>query len=350
MKPPTRKPKIKIITWLLGILLAVGSVLWLAFRTVYEREVALFTAPPTDVLLHSKLRYDEVTVPFTLASGQICVQAKLDGQKVRCSIDTGAPFVLIPQSLNLVDADAVLYLSVKDADAGGNTIEARRALLKSVQIGDYELRGVPVLVAPSAPSARSQANPDYYCLLGDSIFSSAVVTIDYHLRSVTFRNASYNPAKQSHLPMTHSFPFHWAPDKVKVSVEHFGLIIVSGTISGQPATLALDTGWSSDMMGINHTAYQRLFPASPFTKRKVLNTTFGQAKGVYIPDLVCSLKSDDPRHPDLKFHQPALVIADQDDGVDAIWGYAVLRDYRVTIDYPRQRIFLEPYGPAATAK
>ena len=206
-----------------------------------------------------------------------------------------------------------------------------------------------VLVAPSAPSAHLQANPNYQCLLGNSIFSSIVVTIDYRLRSITFRNASYNPADQNHLPVTYSFPFYWASDTV--SAKHFGLIVVLGTISGQPATLALDTGWSSDVMSIRQSAYHRLFPSSTSTRRdRSLLTAFGQAKGVYVPDLVCGLRSDDPHHPDLKFHQPALVTADQNDGVDAIWGYAVLKDYRVTIDYPRQRVFLEPYALAGSKK
>ena len=350
MKPPARKPKIKVIVWLAGTLLAVGCALWLAFRVVYRREVALLTAPPATVLLHSKLRYNEVVVPFRLLRNQISVQAVIDGHTTWCSMDTGTASILIPQPLHIAKpvTDAFFSSSSSATDAGGNSTEVKRALLNNFRIGGYELRRVPALVASFTNSRRSQSIPSYGCLLGNSIFSSVVVTLDYHLHQIIFRSPEYNPATQRHSPQSYSFPFHWA-SSIK-SAKSFGIIAVSGTISGHPVTFAIDTGWSSDMMGVSKSTYQRLFPSSTFTRHdRSLLTAFGQAKGVYIPDLVCSLKSVDPHHPDLKFRQPALVTADADDGVDAIWGYAVLKDYRVTIDYPRRRIFLEPYA-AATAK
>lgn len=349
MKPPARKPKIKVIVWLAGTLLAVGCALWLAFRVVYRREVALLTAPPATVLLHSKLRYNEVVVPFRLLRNQISVQAVIDGHTTWCSMDTGTASILIPQSLHIAKpvTDAFFSSSSSATDAGGNSVEVEQAVLDDFQVAGYELRRVPALVASSTSSTHSQSIPSYGCPLGNSIFSSVVVTVDYRLHQVIFRSPEYNPATQQHLPYSLSFPFRWASSVT--SERPFGLIAVSGTISGHPATFAVDTGWSSNTMGIRREAYRRSFPSSPFENRNVISTAFGQAKGVYIPDLVCSLKTDDPHHPDLKFHQPALVIPDQDDGVDAIWGYAVLKDYRVTIDYPRRRIFLEPYA-AATAK
>ena len=343
------KPKIKAIIWLLGIPLAVGCALWLAYRIVYERDLALLTAPPADVLLRSKLQYNEVIVPFKLLHNQISVQAVISGQKTQCSVDTGSASVLMPQSLHLVKPQKDKLFFVRGTDAGGNSLELRRALLNDVQIGDYELRRVPVLVTSPTSSTRLLPNPSYGCVLGNSIFSNVVVTIDYRLHQVIFRSREYNPATQQHSPGSYSFPFHWASSMV--SAKPFGLIAVSGTISGRPATFAIDTGWSNNTMGIRRKVFQRLFPSStPASYEKIVSTAFGQAKGVYVPNLVCRLKDDDPHHPDLEFHHPALVVADQEDGVDAIWGYSVLKDYRVTIDYPRQHIFLEAYAPAGSLK
>ena len=213
-------------------------------------------------------------------------------------------------------------------------------ILGSIKIGNYELQGVPTL-AVSGILNPSRSYPDLrqVCDLGNTAFSQTVMTIDYKKRVLILRDPQYDPLRHC---SRHCFvlPFQWKSKTPGTS--YFGYLVVAAKILGHSLKVVVDTGDSSPSTSLTDTYWKSYLLGTKLRHNWTQKTAFGETKSDWIPELRISVPDARPHSPDLVLKQPAVIMPDQHDGADAVIGYTILKNYIVTIDYPRQRILLEP--------
>ncbi len=332
----------KIILWTLGVL---STPLLLGFA--YGFYLTHTTEPPPTYELHSNLPYHEVDIPFTLRDGLIYLPLRVAQWRMDALLDTGAFDMTWDERLNLPGRITGRTLSV--VDVGNNKIpQAEQVVLRSVGFGDYEVKGLMTY------AINTEANPKSIIghmaqnapLVGNEAFCGGVVTIDYYQKKIIVRDRSYDFTKNNYLANGIILPFRRQTPNAEL---YYGKIIVPSKVNGFPAQLQIDTGWSGSI-GLNQafaakivpsnggaTAHtdkygnaMRLYPAIPVTLERRANATPQQTNVTLSADFTA------------KIH--AVTFPNVHNKWDAIVGYKLLRFFRVTIDYPRQKILLEPYG------
>lgn len=290
------------------------------------------------VVLHSLLQNQAVVVPFQLKNNLIDLQAELASKKEDCILDTGSPGILWPRSADLPGKRTLSWGFAKDG--AGNQVNLTEYVLGAIKIGDYELQGVPTL-AISSNLNPSHSYPDLrqVCDLGNTAFSQVVMTIDYKKRVLIFRNSQYNPTRYCS-KRCFVLPFQWK--STPPGACNFGYITVAAKTSGHPLTIVVDTGDTSSATSLTDSFCKKYLAKAKIRSNWIQKTAFGETKADWIPVLKVSIPDARPNSPDLVVKQPAVIMPDQHDGADAIIGYTVLKDYLVTIDYPRQMIYLDP--------
>ena len=281
---------------------------------------------------------DQAVVPFQLKDYLISLYADFDGRKEECILDTGSPLILWPRNANLSGTRTLSW--GYGGDAAGNRVSLTEYVLGSIKIGGYELQGVPtVAVSGNLNPAHTYPDLRQVCDLGNTAFSEAVLTIDYKKRVLILRNRQYDPmlhcSKRGFV-----LPFHWASKVPRMS--NFGYLVVPAETSGHPLEVVVDTGDGSSTTALTNAYYKSHLSGTKLSHNWIQKTAFGRTKADWIPKLKISVPDARLQSPPLEINQPAVIMPDQHDGADAVIGYTVLKDYLVTIDYPRQRIFLEP--------
>lgn len=290
------------------------------------------------VVFHSKFQNQACFVPFQLRNRLISFQADFDGRKEDCILDTGSPAILWPRSKELPGKRTLSWGYA--TDAAGNSVSTTELVLGSIKIGGYELQGVPTL-AVSGNSSPSHSYPDLrqICDIGNSAFSQAVLTIDYKRHILILRNRDFDPIAHSS-KRCFVFPFQWKSKTPGTS--NFGYLVIAAKTSGHTLTIVVDTGDSVPATSLTDSYVRTHLSGMKLRHHWTQKTAFGETKVDWIPSLKILVSDVRPNVPKFLINQPIVVLPDQHDGADAVIGYSVLKDYRVTIDYPRQRIFLEP--------
>ena len=323
----------KLIWRSLGITVLTALVVVCVLLYFFQR----FHTTADKVVFHSKFQDQACFVPFQLRNNLISFQADFAGRKEDCILDTGSPAILWPRSANLPGKRTLSWGFAKDA--AGRQATVTEFILSSIKIGSYELQGVPTLaISGNSSSSRSYPDLHYICDLGNAAFSQTAMTIDYKKHVLLLRNQQYDPIL--HCSKTcFVLPFQWKSKTPGTS--KFGYLVVAAEISGQPLNLVVDTGDSSPATALTDSYYKAHLRQTLMRHNWVQKTAFGETKADWLPELKVSVPDARPNAPEFVINQPAVILPDQQDGVDAVIGYAVLKDYLVTIDYPRHRIFLE---------
>lgn len=122
------------------LLLALAIVCLFCVYAFYQ---LLPHTAPSKVLYHSQHPYKAVQIPFRLQNNLISLSADFAGRKTNCILDTGSPAVLWPHRMNLLGHKTLV--AGYGTDAAGSSSRFSEYILSSIEIGNYELQGIPTL-------------------------------------------------------------------------------------------------------------------------------------------------------------------------------------------------------------
>ncbi len=299
-----------------------------------------------------------VRVPFTKQNGLIIVQATLGDKVLPCVLDTGDPLVRWPKRLQL--AGKATGIHAMGQDVSGAHAAHEMVLLSRVRIGTYELTNVPSwAVRTQKPSpADAAAPPDEgiaggvwqrYPVLGNVVFEQVALTIDYRKSELILRPQRGGIAPAA--PGTRTLPVQRvAPVFTGESgAAHGGFLALAGTVEGRPVKFLLDTGLPFET-GIVLAPNKRGLLAAEAPRQEVQAVTgLGQVSAGRFANVAWSLNGGAAEKGDVIIPTQFALLGDGKTSIDALVGAYLLQNYRVTIDYPRARVLLEPYAAATEA-
>jgi len=296
----------KAIAWTCGlctglivltfVLLVVGlthkSSLGLAFGALVEfgQKTTLHSSAP-------------VEVPILMPDGSVHINGALNGKPQRFVLDTGA------SAVQLYSKTRTGWFSIKVLH--NESVE----IVPSIQIGGLVVTSVPV-----ASTNRVIQEP----LLGDSFFRNIVLTIDYTRMIAQFRPSRSKPPRSDRaivLPNAARDSLRWMP-------------ITTLNIGGSDMECLIDTGSARSCIDVDAAEFKNVVGEELKVKG---NGAMGKLD-VYTVKHPLSVLAAGRRigaiRMGIKFPP----------NVHALIGNDILKNFRVTIDYPNGITYLEPYG------
>lgn len=276
---------------------------------------------------------DLATVPIRCERNLILVPVSVAGSPpFHVVLDTG----MASRGLLLYGSERVeaLGLEFTDTDeisgSGGNgaTIRTRSANDISIQIGELELTGVPVITLPSPPGFP----PSHDGIIGSELFERFAVRIDVDASRLTFLDAATLAAEEG----SSVIPLHFRGEGPFL---HTHVAVGDGDLL--PAELAIDTG-ASHALWLNDGRESRFGPPPESIETRLGRGLSGSVEGrvgrvrrlelggFALERVVAVFPRAGHQHPG---------------GVDFRDGFVggnALKRFRVTFDYAGQRMILEP--------
>jgi predicted aspartyl protease len=243
-------------------------------------------------------------IPLRTAARLLFATVRINGQgPFNLVLDTGASETVITPSVA-----ARLGLRVTAVTASQGTARA-----ESVSLGNITVRDLPVRVFDpmAARSLRLDFGVDYHGLLGATFLEQFVVIVDYGAPSIQLLTRGEAPARAG------GVAFERCERLVRVPV----------MLAGKgPFAFLLDTG-AAETLVFPRTAAQAgvVLPVNGIGRARAATLAVGDWAARDLEILVDS--QADPR---------------VGRSYDGILGYPFLSRYRVTLDYPRGRLFLDP--------
>jgi hypothetical protein len=308
-----------------------------------------------DAFSPSTLSPATVRVPFTKQNGLIIVQAEVGGKVLPCVVDTGDPLIRWPKGLRL--AGKATGIHATGTDVGGNSETHEMVLLSRVRLGAYELADVPswAVGGPDALTDKASTPPDLlaagaggvwqrYPILGNIVFERVALTIDYQKSELVLRSSSSAPNART-LPVRRVGPVF----TTGAGVARGGFVVIAGTVGGRPVNFVLDTGLPFEE-GIVLAPNKRDLAAAQSSSRRDARAVvgLGQVATEQFAGVTWSLGGGVLGQGDVIVPSRFSLVGDGRTSLDALIGAHLLRAYRITIDYPRARVVLEPYSVKKT--
>jgi hypothetical protein len=267
------------------------------------------------------------TVPFELVDNRIFVDVTLEGRgPFKFILDTGGYGGLSVETARKIGAK--LGNEVEGCGAGESVVKAWETSVAETRIGGLVLKDQDYRVFDFSDMRHVFGSQTFDGIIGLPVFSQAVVRVDYARRLLTFTEAS-------------KFSYRGAGAPVTFELERF-LPIVRGEVDGTPVRLGLDTG--------DRSAFTL---KSPFVERQRLRERYapkveavtGFGIGGPIRAQVVRLRS--LRFGPFEIEAPVTRFSLQKAGAFAAGdtagnvGGAILRQFTVTFDYARRRLYFE---------
>jgi predicted aspartyl protease len=269
-------------------------------------------------------------IPFTLVGGDqplVIVPVDVMGRGKRPFVlDTGA-------SRTVVDAAVARSLGLvahtsREGHGIGGRVAVELARAESLTIGARPLSGFEVVTTDlTSIAARIGGRVDG--VLGHDVFGNARLEVDYPASVVHFE---WTPETRSAKPDEVDVPF-------KLAGERKPLVMVQARVNGLgPYRFAVDTGASTTLVteAVAEAARVEAGAAEHVT---------GAGGGVAVRLAVARRLTLGP----LEWREVGLVVADLAGlasvigPIDGILGYNVMKDSRVTFDYPARLLRLAPH-------
>ena len=281
--------------------------------------------PPSGLTWAGK---DSFNVPFELVDNRIFVDVRIEGKgPFKFILDTGgggAGFsVEAAQKIG-----ARLGREIQGRGAGEKIITAWETSVKEIRIGGLVLRDQDCRVFDFSDARHVFGSQRFDGIIGQPVFARAVVRVDYARRLLTFTKPS-------------RFKYRGAAAPVPFELERF-LPIVRGEVDGVAARFGLDTGDRS-----------ALTLKSPFVAEYKLREKYApKFEAVTGFGIGGPIRAQVTRVGVLKFagfeiRGPVTRLSLQQAGAFAAddvagnVGGAVLKQFTVTFDYGRRRVFFE---------
>ena len=302
-----------------------------------------------------------VRVPFTKQNGLIVVQATLGGKVLPCVLDTGDPLVRWPRRLRL--AGKATGIRAQGTDAGGHGETHEMVLLSHVRIGGYELANVPswAVGTPDDATPDEDAAPETiaggvwrrYPVLGNVVFEQVALTIDYRRSELILRPKNANTAEPSRVPGMRTLPVQRVGPvfTTDTGAARGGFLVFAGSVNGQPVNFLLDTGLPfapGIVLAPGKRALLGDARAASGGQEVRAVTGLGQVSAQRFTNVSWSL-GNVPGKGEVIVPPQLAALGDDKTSIDALVGAYLLQAYRITIDYPRSRVLLEPYAATEAA-
>jgi predicted aspartyl protease len=257
----------------------------------------------------------------------ILVAGRIHGfEPIHCALDTGASHcMLLPEVAARLGVRAD---DVRQATGADGPVEVRLGLADSVALGDAVAYDVPMIISDELRHIGEKIGHPLEGNLGHSFLGRYRLTVDYPQLSLEL--ATPNEPDDARPARAH-FEFQLAhPSKP--------LVMIPVRVGKRPASFALDTGASITVIS------PELAQACAIETTEMPSLTGGggaiTATAGVIPELAIAT---------LRIPHVHVAVADflamlsraMGTQVDGILGTNVLRDFRLTIDYPRRRVRLE---------
>jgi len=261
-------------------------------------------------------------------ASQMLIPIRVQGHTFWCNADSGGSHVLSLDLTKALDAGLRPNATGTNAGVGPDVSRDQRIRGVSVEIGSVVLQDTTIVLAP-----RPTVVPDIDCVLGLGLLPEYAVEFDYLAPSVRLIPTSeFHPASAAtSIPIT--------IDRVATPSAKVRLRLDNG--EAIEATLMVDTGAS----------YYDLVLLKPFVDaHQVLDHVgtvvprFSDSSGMRITAARAAAVTIGP----FEISGPvAAFISTASAGtftVDGLLGTGVLRRFKVTFDYSRRQLWLEPNG------
>jgi predicted aspartyl protease len=314
-------------------------------------------------VLHSSQPDGAISIPFTLRGGQIHVDAVFDGRQADAIIDTGMTDILCPVGLGAGGIDTGQQGTISDAN--GVDVPIRTVILSSIQIGRFEMRDFPVHAVPAdeaTPPGVASPSPEQAValsfgpqtvapapkvahglasvMIGNAALRHFVMTIDYRKRLLTLRR----PGRTLPASLTSGARLGFTWGDSKTNPDRVPLVRVK--YRGQPLWFAVDTGWCAQSAAISSAARKRLDSRPGVqrlsTHRLALGTFLGSSEDDFIDRFDFDLMVTNAQSGHIHVISSAFVVPILSSDADGVFGTGLLSHFRVTLDYPRRTVYLQP--------
>lgn len=277
------------------------------------------------LLANSFAQQISATIPYELYGGKMIIKMLLNGQEERFIFDTGAGQSSISagyaKQYNLPAVD-----SIRLNDVTSTVATYKLTKLKSITTTDRKIsfNGLRPVIMPDVSAIIDCFH--VAGVLGSDMLSGTVCTIDARNKTITLTDGKVAPVES--LRYSHNFS------------KEGHLPIFNVIVNGQELQILMDSG-AGDFMVLKQADFERLKNAGVAQIRK--KGRGGKAMGlagevensesaqVYIPEM---------RVGPAKF---ADIITETSNPPFTLLGVKFMEHAKVTIDYPRKRVFYMPY-------
>ena len=307
------------------------------------------TSPLPNYTLASSEPYHAVHVPLVIRNGEALVLAKLAGKSIWCQLDSGSSVTTWASWLHLPCQPT--GLAVISTDASAAELWSEIVFLPEVELGGYRVRNL--VSSRTFTGEREDSPSNSYVhripLLSGTAFAPVVYTIDYVHSELIIRDHNYDVTavarrkdgilldftlKQIPLPEIKPELVMTSLDAWEVSqLKYSGIPFIKSIVAGTITSTVLDTGWSGSGIGISEDYFRRNMKDKKWQTQKgklfILN---GSAEFDQISNVPFAFTSGEI------FLTSAYIVP----LAYSVVGSGILQHYRVTIDYQRRKILLEP--------
>lgn len=294
------------------------------------------------VMLNSNAPNHMIVVPLVSEDNQIMVSGQFADQKINCLIDTGCRDIILWDGRKVQGA---FVSSTFDYPWFSANIMATTTCLSSARVGGFVLSNACCAQLHTVEPRLTWSNTGQpiYAIMGNYAFQHVVLTIDYTHQTLTVRDLTYDVTKLSLTArdtlsdITYD-PYYYThkecgPLRVFLDVH----------IEGQAVRAIVDTGYDGGIL-----------LSSEFRKRLTHLPADQRLQPPYIAmgPAAVTAQTASPLHwslGKLKGQAPGHVLTGRfSPDHQALIGYEMLKDYRITIDYQRQKMLFEYLGSSAS--
>lgn len=289
----------------------------------------------------------EAHVPLVVKHGGVFVMASLNGTQTLCKIDTGSDTVQWHRDLHC--AGVLTGERGQTSDPQKGSADAMVVILPRIQIGTFTLTGLPTMMQDTYTglfSSTQERHGDTTPLLGNPLFALTVLTLDYQNKALTIHPPTYNFQTELRHPGDRILQMGWTSHSEDSEGEQqlFGWPTFRARVQGKPFWCVFDSGWEGPELGITE-ALLRSLPAQKQAPRTLVPQNFqhGSYTVPQLENLQFQAPVLVPTHvPAVRLSSKTIVLKSLGGGNGTVGTYLMER-YRITIDYQRGRILLEPY-------
>ena len=238
-------------------------------------------------------------------------------------------------------------------DALGRCVAARTVVLPRVRIGGYEITNLPTTMLDNdarlfSPSQRSNVDEDQ--ILGNSAFVKTVLTVDYKNSIMIIWPSHYDFTKQHRREGDRVLEMGWTTSYSHEDwmLDFYGTPAIRVSLAGGSFWCMLDTGWGDSDFGIANN-FVKHHPSLRLVRHD--KTRFNARHSAEQVERLHDLKLTIPclwppsvKPISMTLNGLVTPTLDRDDEKGSgVIGLALMERYRITIDYGRGRVLLEPY-------
>ncbi len=282
-------------------------------------------------------------VPFTTEGGAIVLTVTLNGLgPYYFYLDTGASNLMTPE---VAEALHVRQLAAGAISGfGPDRPEVTRATVASVQFGGVYLANQDFKVLQFPLHIVDRGNrPRLAGLIGGDFLKDFVAQIDFDRHVVRFFPKDTFTYSGTGRPLDLTFFKAMSPEG-----ERWQRPEASATVDGKASTLFFDTGSGGSVIFFPGTARAGELLAKPGDRLHVISA--GGIGGRVKMDMIRVNGLELAGIPSAAGDTPIIEVVTNNSGVKAhgdmvgALGMALLRQFNLTIDYPRNKVYLEPRG------